>query len=154
MRSFRASIFGLTGLILVPLLAWQPLGTYAQAAPAAPTPVQLMMNALANANAAVVGIRVTAADGARSAETLGQRRRGSGVLIGEDGLVLTIGYLLLEAEQIEIVTQDNKTVPARAVAYDLATGFGLLRPLLPLPKKIAEHIVALGDTREDRKSVV
>ena len=148
MRSFRPLVFSLTGLILAPLLAWQPLGAYAQAAPAAPTPVQLMMNALANANAAVVGIQVTAADGARSAETLGQRRRGSGVLIGDDGLVLTIGYLLLEAEQIEMVTQDNKTVPARAVAYDLATGFGLLRPLLPLPKDIAEHIVALGDTRE------
>ena len=148
MRSFRASIFGLTGLILAPLLVCQPLSAYAQAAPTEPTPVQLMMNALANANAAVVGIRVSAADGARSAETLGQRRNGSGVLIGEDGLVLTIGYLLLEAEQIEIVTQDNKTVPARAVAYDLATGFGLLRPLLPLPKKIAERIVALGDTRE------
>src|SRR3989338_9853192 len=39
---------------------------------------------------------------------------------------------MLEAERIEIVTQDNKTLPARAVAYALATGFGLLRPLLPL----------------------
>ena len=148
MRSFHPSIFGLTGLILVPWLLWQPLGAHAQAAPPELTPVQLMMNALANANAAVVGIRVSATDGARSAETLGQRRRSSGVMIGDDGLVLTIGYLLLEAEQIEIMTQDNKTVPARAVAYDLATGFGLLRPLLPLPKEIAEHIVALGDARE------
>ena len=148
MRSFRPSIAGLTGLIFAALLSWQSPGAWAQATTAEPTPVQLMMRALANANAAVVGIRVSAADGARSAETLGQRRRGSGVLIGDDGLVLTIGYLLLEAEQVEIVTQDNKTVPARAVAYDLATGFGLLRPLLPLPKEIAEHIVALGDTRE------
>ena len=148
MRSFRLSIFGLAGLILVPALMWQPLSARAQAAPPVLTPVQLMMNALANANASVVGIRVAAADGARSAETLGQRRSGSGVLIGRDGLVLTIGYLMLEAEQIEIVTQDNKTVPARAVAYDLATGFGLVRPLLPLPKDVAEHIVALGDTQE------
>ena len=148
MRSFRPSIAGLTGLIFAASLSWQSPGAWAQATAAEPTPVQLMMSALANANAAVVGIRVSAADGARSAETLGQRRRGSGVLIGDDGLVLTIGYLLLEAEQVEIVTQDNKTVPARAVAYDLATGFGLLRPLLPLPKEIAEHIVALGDTRE------
>ena len=150
MRSFRASIFGLTGFILVPLLSVQPLAAHAQAVSVESTPVQLTMNALANANAAVVGIRVSAADGARSAETLGRRRNGSGVLIGEDGLVLTIGYLLLEADKIEIVTQDNKTVPARAVAYDLATGFGLLRPLLPLPKDIAEHIVALGDTHEIR----
>jgi S1-C subfamily serine protease len=47
-------------------------------------------------------------------------------------LILTIGYLMLEADSIQIVTQDDKTVPARAVAYDLATGFGLIRPLLPL----------------------
>ena len=148
MRLFRCSMVMLAGLIFVPLLMWQPLVARAQTNAAEPTPVQRMMNALANANASVVGIRVAAAEGARSAETLGQRRTGSGVLIGADGLVLTIGYLLLEADQIEIVTQDNKTVPARAVAYDLATGFGLLRPVLPLPREISEHIVALGDTRE------
>jgi serine protease Do len=97
-----------------------------------PPNAQEMIAALARANAAVVGVRVMVADEARSAETLGQHRRGSGVVIAPDGLILTIGYLMLEAEQIEIVTQDNKTLPARAVAYDLATGFGLLRPLLPL----------------------
>jgi len=104
----------------------------AQAATVQPPNAQEMIAALARANASVVGLRVMVADEARSAETLGQHRRGSGVVIAPDGLILTIGYLMLEAEQIEIVTQDNKTLPARAVAYDLATGFGLLRPLLPL----------------------
>lgn len=104
----------------------------AQAATAQPPNAQEMIAALTRANASVVGLRVMVADEARSAETLGQQRRGSGVVIAPDGLILTIGYLMLEAEQIEIVTQDNKTLPARAVAYDLATGFGLLRPLLPL----------------------
>ena len=99
---------------------------------AAPDNRQEMFAALTRANAAVVGVQVTATDGARSAESLGRRRAGSGVVIGDDGLVLTIGYLMLEADAIQIVTQDNKTVPARAVAYDLATGFGLLRPLLPI----------------------
>lgn len=93
---------------------------------------QAAVQALARAHAAVVGVEVTAAAGARSAETLGRQRSGSGVVIGADGLVLTIGYLMLEAENIQVVTQDKRTVPARAVAYDLATGFGLLRPLLPL----------------------
>jgi serine protease Do len=148
MRAFHHSIVKLAGLVLAPALCWQPLNARAQPSPPEATPVQLMMNALANASASVVGIRVAVADGARSAETLGQRRSGSGVLIGQDGLVLTIGYLLLEAEQIEIVTQDDKTVPARVVAYDLATGFGLVRPLLPLPKAVAEHTVALGSTQE------
>jgi serine protease Do len=93
---------------------------------------QSTMNALSRANAAVVGVRVSVAEGARSAETLGRNRSGSGVVIGSDGLVLTIGYLMLEAQTIQIVTSDNKTLPAQAVAYDLATGFGLIKPLLPL----------------------
>ncbi len=118
---------------LYPLVAASLLGVAtAHAAAVEPAAAQVMIDALAKANAAVVGIKVTVAEDARSAETLGQRRRGSGVVIAPDGLILTIGYLMLEAEQIEIVTQDNKTLPARAVAYDLATGFGLLRPLLPL----------------------
>jgi len=110
------------------LLAAQPaLATTVQ-----PPNAQEMIAALARAHASVVGVRVMVDEEARSAETLGQLRRGSGVVIAPDGLILTIGYLMLEAEQIEIVTQDNKTLPARAVAYDLATGFGLLRPVLPL----------------------
>ena len=90
------------------------------------------MDALTKANAAVVGVRVNVAEGARSAETLGRQRSGSGVVIGPDGLILTIGYLMMEASSIQVVTSDNKTVPAQAVAYDLATGFGLIKPLLPL----------------------
>ena len=103
-----------------------------QAANAVPAAAQDTMDALSKANAAVVGVRVTVADDARSAETLGKRRSGSGVVIGPDGLILTIGYLMLEAQSIQIVTSDNKTLPAQAVAYDLATGFGLIKPLLPL----------------------
>ena len=93
---------------------------------------QAIMAALTKANSAVVGVKVTAVDGARSVQTLGANRSGSGVVIGADGLVLTIGYLMLEAQQIEIITQEGKALPAVAVAYDLATGFGLLKPLLPL----------------------
>ncbi|MEO7640655.1 MAG: S1C family serine protease, partial [Ramlibacter sp.] len=67
-----------------------------------------------------------------SAQTLGKQRTGSGVVIGADGLVLTIGYLVLEAQTIQLVTQDNRVLPALPVAYDLATGFWLVRSLLPL----------------------
>ena len=90
------------------------------------------VQALKRAGDAVVALNVTATEGATSAESLGQRRSGSGVVIGPDGLILTIGYLLLEAETIEVITQDDRTLPARQVAYDLATGFGLVRPLVPL----------------------
>ena len=121
------------------------LAVQAQAATAPAPPAQAMIDALSRANAAVVGVQVSVAEGARSAESLGKQRQGSGVVIGPDGLILTIGYLIMEAENIQIVTQDNKTLPAQAVAYDLATGFGLIKPLLPL-RGIAP--VPLADTRD------
>lgn len=121
------ALFAASVLALVP--AFMPL--HAAQPPAAAAGAQSVIDALTKANAAVVGIRVIAADGARSAETLGKQRSGSGVVIGPD-TVLTIGYLMLEAESIQVVTQDNRTLPAKAVAYDLATGFGIVKPLLPL----------------------
>jgi S1-C subfamily serine protease len=90
------------------------------------------LRALTRAQAAVVGVESIAVEGARSAETLGSERRGSGVLIDADGLVLTIGYLILEAEQVDIVIDGQRRLPARVVAYDLATGFGLLQSLAPV----------------------
>ena len=87
--------------------------------------------ALERAGKAVLGLEVSAVEGAHSASTLGRRRQGSGVLIG-DGLVLTIGYLVLEAETVELVHDDGRRVPARLLAYDLATGFGLVQALAPL----------------------
>jgi serine protease Do len=90
------------------------------------------IRALNRAGDAVVAVNVTATEGATSADSLGQRRSGSGVVIDSDGLILTIGYLLVEAETIEVITQDERVLPARQVAYDIATGFGLVRPLVPL----------------------
>jgi len=119
-------------------LIWMLGVLWAVAACAAPAPQpaggsQEIIDALTRAHAAVVGVDVTAAEGARSADTLGHERSGSGVVIGPDGLILTIGYLMLEADTIEIETLDGHTFPAKAVAYDGATGFGLIKPLLPLP---------------------
>ncbi len=94
---------------------------------------------LIDATNAVVGVKVKALANARSNETLGRERRGSGVLIGDDGLVLTIGYLITEADQVEVTDSDGATIPAAVVAYDHATGFGLLRPigrLTPKPIRI------------------
>ena len=88
--------------------------------------------ALARANAAVVGLQVVAVEDARSIATLGKERQGSGVLIGDDGVVLTIGYLILEADQVELVAGDGRRIPARVVAYDQASGFGLVQALAPL----------------------
>ena len=94
---------------------------------------------LVDATNAVVAIRVKAIPNARSNETLGQERLGSGVLIA-DNLVLTIGYLILEADAVEVTDADGTKVPAAVVAYDHATGFGLVRPMAPL----GEKPIALG----------
>lgn len=90
--------------------------------------------ALARANAAVVGLRSTAVEDAGSIKSLGRQRQGSGVVIDDNnGLVLTIGYLVLEAEQVELELEGGRSFPARVVAYDLASGFGLVQALAPLP---------------------
>ena len=94
--------------------------------------IEAQSRALSRASDAVVGLRATALDDARSAAALGHERLGSGVVIGADGLVLTIGYLVLEAEAVELQPDDGRRIPARVVAYDLATGFGLVQALAPL----------------------
>ena len=96
--------------------------------------------ALVNAANAVVGVKVKALPNARSNETLGEERTGSGILIRDDGLVLTIGYLIMEADQVEVMDAAGTTVPAAVVAYDHATGFGLLKPL----GKLAVKPIRLG----------
>ena len=98
----------------------------------AATELEAQSLALERASRAVVGVQVLALEGARSVATLGRLRQGSGVVIGPDELVLTIGYLVLEADQVRLVLDDDRAVPARVVGYDLATGFGLLQPLAPL----------------------
>lgn len=85
--------------------------------------------------AAVVRVRMKAIADARSNASLGQTREGTGVVIDDRGHIVTIGYIVIEADSIEITTQDNKTVPAVLVGYDHASGFGLLRPTLPLGLK-------------------
>lgn len=91
--------------------------------------------ALARASSTVVGLRAIAVDDAVSNRTLGRQRAGSGVLIDDDGsLILTIGYLVMEAEQVEVELDDGRVFPARVVAYDPASGFGLVRSLTPLPR--------------------
>ncbi len=101
------------------------------AAAAAELSIEAQSRALERAGAAMLGVEAQAVDGARSARTLGRERSGSGVLIG-NGLVLTIGYLILEAEQVDLVTADLRRIPARVTGYDQATGVGLVQALAPI----------------------
>ncbi|MGE0280744.1 MAG: S1C family serine protease [Rhizobiaceae bacterium] len=82
--------------------------------------------------ASVVAVRTSIPDDAFTAQTLGTLREGSGVVIRDDGLVLTIGYLITEAEEVWLTKQDGKVVAGHALAYDQETGFGLVQALGPL----------------------
>jgi S1-C subfamily serine protease len=86
---------------------------------------------LERALAAVVGLHSIIPSDAFTAQTLGTERAGNGVLIG-DGLVLTVGYLITEAETIWLHLHDGHVAPATALAVDQETGFGLVQALAKL----------------------
>ncbi|MEM7403818.1 MAG: S1C family serine protease [Pseudomonadota bacterium] len=99
------------------VFAWLSLLPLARSAPAQTEALQ----------AAIVTVRAQIPAAARTAAFLGTERSGSGVVIGEDGLVLTIGYLILEASEVALVDANGTHIPAKIVAYDYDTGFGLVR---------------------------
>lgn len=84
---------------------------------------------------AVVRIKTEINLDGRTVESLGAERDGSGIIIDEDGLILTIGYLMVEAYGATITTNTGRAVPATIVGYDHETGFGLLRAIEPLKIK-------------------
>lgn len=80
----------------------------------------------------IVAVRSSIPEDGFTAATLGRERAGSGVVIRAKGLVLTIGYLITEAEDVWLTSSDGRVVPAHALAYDGETGFGLVQALSPL----------------------
>ncbi|HUC47964.1 MAG TPA: S1C family serine protease [Xanthobacteraceae bacterium] len=80
----------------------------------------------------VVALRATVPQDAFTAETLGTERAGNGVFIRGNGLVLTVGYLITEADQIWITLNDGRSVPGHVLGYDQETGFGLVQALAKL----------------------
>ena len=100
---------------------------------------------LDEALASVVGIKSIVPADAFTAETLGTERAGNGVLIRNDGLVLTIGYLVTEAETVWISHSGGRVVPGHVLGYDQETGFGLVQALarLDLPALAARQLRAM-----------
>jgi S1-C subfamily serine protease len=109
---------------------------------------------LEGALTSLVGLRAIVPSDAFTAETLGTERTGNGVLI-RDGIVLTIGYLITEAETIWLHLADGRAVPGTVLAYDQETGFGLVQalgrlelPALPIGQsktaKVGDPVVVAG----------
>ena len=122
---------------------------------------------LDRALASVVGLHSIIPPDAFSAETLGTERAGNGIVI-DDGLVLTIGYLITEAEAVWLHLGDGRVVEGHVLGFDAVTGFGLVQALghldiEPLPlgssaaTKIGDRVVvggAGGRTRSVASQIV
>lgn len=92
---------------------------------------------------AVVVLHARVPEDAYTARTLNRERLGNGIVIGDNGLVLTIGYLITEADDVTLIANDGRRIAAHVLGYDQVTGFGLVNALEPLglPK------LPLGDSR-------
>jgi S1-C subfamily serine protease len=99
---------------------------------------------LDQALSSLVVLRAKIPEDAFTAKTLGTERLGNGIVINESGLILTIGYLITEADEVTLITNDGRRVPAHVLGSDAVTGFGLLHALesLDLPP------LAIGDSRK------
>jgi S1-C subfamily serine protease len=110
-------------------------------------------NRMREAVQAVVGVTAYIPESARSARTLGTERNGSGIVIGSDGLVLTVGYLVLESERVVITTTDDQEIEGKMVAFDFDTGFGLVRGRFPGRVRAVE-IGSAADLKHGSKAFV
>jgi S1-C subfamily serine protease len=118
-------------------------GNWAFPAALQPSPDEARFD-LASALDSVVLLRAQIPEDAFTAPILGTERAGNGVVIGEDGLVVTIGYLITEAESIWLTTNRGVVVPGHALGYDQSTGFGLVLPLGPLGVRPLPRASAAG----------
>ena len=84
---------------------------------------------LERALASVVAVRAEIPGDAFTASILGTERAGNGVVIDQSGLILTIGYLITEADSIWLTALNGAAAPAHVVGYDQTTGFGLVQAL-------------------------
>ena len=92
---------------------------------------------------AVIGLRASTPENAFTAQTLGTERAGNAVVIRDDGIVLTIGYLVTEANAVWLKTNAGQSVPGHVLGIDQASGLALVQALSPLD--VAS--VPLGDSR-------
>ena len=149
-RFFEAARWALAAMTAGAIWAGAAVAQEAPATPpAASVPQAATLDALS-----VVKIRSKSVANARSAGTLGSQREGTGVVIDSNGLVMTIGYLITEAETVDLSTADGKVFPATVIGSDNVTGLGLVRALTPLPVKPVEMGLSAEAAERDVVMVV
>ena len=97
---------------------------------------------------AIVGIEAQIPNDARTARILGTQRQGNGIVIDNEGLIVTIGYLILEATNVKVTHQDGTRIPAENVAYDHESGLGLVR----VPSGLKVKPLRLGNSSQLSKN--
>ncbi len=97
----------------------------------------------------IVSVEATVPDNSFTARTLGTERAGSGVVIRDDGLVLTIGYLVTEADNVMLIDSTGRATPGHPIAVDGESGFALVQALgelaLPAIPLGSAADISLGD---------
>jgi S1-C subfamily serine protease len=101
---------------------------------------------LERALSSVLAVRAEIPEDAFTASILGTERAGNGVMIGDNGLVLTIGYLITEAETIWLSANNGGAAPAHVIGYDQVSGFGLVQAL----GRLGVPALELGASAETR----
>jgi S1-C subfamily serine protease len=138
----RAAVLALLASVVLAL----PVGLVAAPRGTAPRPDVAPFDATPafarRAAPGMVSLRVEADPHAPSSATLGAERAGSAVIFDPAGYALTVSYLLLDAERLEVTLRDGRTVPARLVGLDLEVGLGVLKLAWPGPWPAAP----LGDS--------
>ena len=127
---------GLVGVLLLVILTTMSPQVRGQGAPIRANP-----QVVAQIMQSVFMVEATARATAPSAQTLGPLRVGTGIVIDRD-TVLTVGYLLIDAETADLIDEQGRRIPTTIVGHDPISGFGILKSLLPLQRTPA----ALGDS--------
>jgi S1-C subfamily serine protease len=117
---------------------------------AAPPPAERA--SLEDLLSSIVRIKTYINPDGRTVDNLGRQREGTGIIIDESGLILTIGYLMVEAHAAEATLGNGRTVAAVVVGYDHESGFGLLRTLEPV--KVRPMQFGKSDSVKERDPVL
>lgn len=94
---------------------------------------------LRRAGRATVRIEAGIPEGHASAQILGTARVGSGTIIDAAGLILTVNYVVLGAQEVKVTLQDGREFRGDVVAQDIISGLAALR--IPVDKLPALQLV-------------